>query len=221
MPSSLLSFVLVATKSPSPSEEISQRPQTQVEIAVPKADLRLQFFHALREPHEREPETLDLLVVECPLLHPAKRLPLHELTQELHERQHELRQPPLDLLRVGVDAPRERIPDLLQLPRDRLHVPVRGEQALDAVGGQCQAAAPPKLYGAQGPVHTTVSSGWAAAKPRTGSCAASGHSRSTRYDASKPPRSVRTEARDWVSSRSCRPCVIASLSASSASRDFM
>src|SRR3954462_14322814 len=118
MPSSLLSFVLVATKSPSPSEQISQRPKTQVEIAVPKAELRLQFFHALCKPHEREPETIDLLVVECPLLHPAPPLPLHELTQELHERQIGMSQPSLALPRVGVDAPSERIPDLLQLPRD-------------------------------------------------------------------------------------------------------
>ena len=38
-----------------------------------------------------------------------QRLALHQLAQQLDDREHELREPALDVLRVGVDAARERV----------------------------------------------------------------------------------------------------------------
>jgi hypothetical protein len=56
------------------------------------------------------------------LLHPAQRLPLHELAQQLHDRQHELREPALDVLRVGVDAARQDVVESRRLVGEDVEV---------------------------------------------------------------------------------------------------
>src|SRR5436190_6152075 len=88
------------------SEKISERAEIEVEIALLEAELGLQFFHSLGEPHEGQPEPFDLLVVERALLHSPKRLALHQLPQQLDQGQDELRKSLLDLLRVGRDPAR-------------------------------------------------------------------------------------------------------------------
>jgi hypothetical protein len=77
--------------------------------------LALQLLHPLLELHEGLPEPLDLLVRERSGLHPPERLPLHQLPQQLHEGEDQLREALFDTLRVGVDAARQRRGDPLEL----------------------------------------------------------------------------------------------------------
>ena len=107
-----------------------------------------QLVHPLGELHERVAQALDLLIGERPGLHPVKRLPLHQLPQELDERQHELREAALHSLSVDGHAPRQR-------GRHRGHFALGCEHLR-------HAAASAKLAGAHGPVHTRLSSGCSA-----------------------------------------------------------
>src|SRR5690349_6825360 len=109
-------------------EQASERTEVEVEIGVVEPELPLQLLHAVGEEHERLPETLDLVVVERALLHAAERLALHQLPQELDQRQHELGETALDLLRVGVDAPREHVAEPLERSRDAIDVAVRSHE---------------------------------------------------------------------------------------------
>src|SRR3954471_15149672 len=171
LPVGVVAAVATATRSvpqagDAPSQEVSQRAEVEVEIRVLQAELGLELVHSLREAHEGEAETLGLVVVERPPLHPPKRLALHQLAQQLDQRQHELREPLLDLLRVGFDTARRRGAAAAEIECccDRLrHCPP-----------------PPKLYGAQGPVHVTDRCGCSSAKARTASAAAATCSRATR-----------------------------------------
>src|SRR5262249_9382879 len=90
-------------------EEVPQRTEVEVEVLRLEAELGSELLHALVELHEGLAEPLDLLVGERAAVDAPQCLTLHELTQELDDRQHELREPALDALRVGVDAPRERV----------------------------------------------------------------------------------------------------------------
>src|SRR5690349_24753927 len=131
MPCRLPSIVVSTGQIPAsallnhPLEQRPERAEVEVEVLVREPELRLQLLHPLREPHEREPETLDLLVVECALLHPPQRLPLHQLPQELDERQHELGEAALDALRIGVHSPWERIRAVGELAREPVDVAAR------------------------------------------------------------------------------------------------
>src|SRR5215213_10060812 len=78
-------------------EKVAERPEIQVEVAVLELELPFQLLHAL----------LELLVGERALLHAPQRLPLHQLTQQLDEGEHELGEAAFDVLGVGVDAARE------------------------------------------------------------------------------------------------------------------
>src|SRR5437762_2386590 len=98
MPSALLfSFVAYAGTFPGRPlslllKQVPQRPEVQVELGVLESERRLQLLHALLEPHERLAEPLDLVLRERALLHPPDSLTLHQLTQELDQRQNQLRQ---------------------------------------------------------------------------------------------------------------------------------
>src|SRR5947199_2732961 len=78
------------------SEQVSERLEVQVQVAVLETELALQLLHPLLELHERLAEPFDLLVRQRPLVHPAQRLPLHQLAEQLDQRQHELSQALLD-----------------------------------------------------------------------------------------------------------------------------
>jgi beta-phosphoglucomutase-like phosphatase (HAD superfamily) len=45
-------------------QQVSQRPEVQVQVVLRQAELARQLLHALLEEHERLPEALDLLGVE-------------------------------------------------------------------------------------------------------------------------------------------------------------
>jgi len=79
-----------------------------------------------------------------------------------------------DRFRIGADSPREGIPELLEPARDLVDVALCSQQ----LAGRHDASA--KLYGAHGPVQTTVRSGCAAVKAATASSNAGRSSTGTR-----------------------------------------
>src|SRR5947207_2167314 len=85
-------------------EQVSERPEVDVQVTVLQLEMLLELLHTLIEPHEGLPHALDLLVGQRVQLHTPQRLPLHQLAQQLDQRQHELREAALDLVRIGVDA---------------------------------------------------------------------------------------------------------------------
>ena len=78
------------------------------------------------------------------------------------------------LLRVGIDTPREGVADLLEGTRDARDIAVR-RQELRLERFADGHASPAKLYAAQGPVQTTVTSGCAETKPAS-ACSKAGRS---------------------------------------------
>ena len=108
---------------------------------------------------------------------------LHQLAEELDEREHELREAALDLLGVGVDAARKGVLDVLEPARDPVQVAGRGEELVDRVLRRAHAVSSPlvpKEYGGHGPVQTSVSSGEAGSTRLTASRNASTSATGTR-----------------------------------------
>src|SRR5690349_4651862 len=109
-------------------QQITERTEVEIEVALFQSEVLRQLAHAAVELHEGLPQALDLLVAEVAGVHTAQRLSLHQLAQELDQREHELRETLLDLLRVGLDAARERLWKVLELAGDAAEVAVRIEQ---------------------------------------------------------------------------------------------
>src|ERR1051325_10875679 len=119
-------------------------------MAVFELEMRLQLLHPRLEFRERVAEPLDLFVGQRSGLHAAQRLALHQLAEELDQRQDELRETLLDALGVGVDATRKRLLDVLELAGDSAKVAARREELVDRVDAHASSA--PNEYGGQGPV---------------------------------------------------------------------
>src|SRR5919109_3008488 len=164
-------------------KEVAERPEVQVQISVLEPEMRLQLLHAPVEPHERFAEPVDLVLAQVPLLHPGQRLSLHELAQELDQREHELREAALDLLGIGVHAPREGAARLTDVARDAVQVAVACQELVERVRRSAHSRSPfceTKLYGGHGPVQTKASS------PREdSSCPSSARKDSTRLSGTR------------------------------------
>src|SRR5215210_1624246 len=126
------------------SQERAERAQVEVQIAVLEPELDLELLHPLCELHERLTQALDLLVGERPSLHPPERLALHQLPQQLDERQDELREAALDPLRIGLDPPRQGVLHAVELGDEPVQIALRCEDAIGLVAAR-QDAAPPAL----------------------------------------------------------------------------
>ena len=61
-------------------------------------------MHLLLEPHERKSHSLYLFLAQRASFHAPHGLALEQLTQKLDEREHELREPLLDLIRIHIHA---------------------------------------------------------------------------------------------------------------------
>src|SRR3954454_13088279 len=126
------------------SQQITERPEIEIEVLLLEPEVLGELVHALLELHERLAETLDLLVVEVPDFHAAERLALHQLPQKLDQREHELCKPTLDVLRVRHDPSRQRAARAFEIARKRRQVAAREQQPVDAVAH----AATPSCSGA-------------------------------------------------------------------------
>src|SRR3954471_13943402 len=131
------------------SDQVSQRPEVEVEIVVLEAELGLQFLHPVSQQHERLAEPLDLVVGERPALDPTESLALHQLAKQVDQRQHEPCEALLELLRFGVHSPGEGGVEAIELVTEQAQVAVDGVHE--------PALLPAKLYGGQGPVHVNDS----------------------------------------------------------------
>src|SRR5215211_5123829 len=87
--------------------------QVDVEVLGGKPIPALQVLHRLFQMHQPEPEALDLLFGEVPLVKPAQRLGFHELANQFDYRQDQLEKVPLDGLRIGLE-PLRKTPGLLR-----------------------------------------------------------------------------------------------------------
>src|SRR5579884_3081165 len=205
---SLFSPEVVAASFPRPSllmrllQKAPERAEIEVEVLVAKTERLLQLVHPLAQPHEGQSEPLDLLVAERPGVHAPQRLALHQLAEQLDQRQHELREPLLHLLRVRGHAPRRPVGSRIQAAGDRLDIAARDEQAVERLVPLGHAGSSTKLNGGQGPVKTTVSPSWASANACTTRRASSSRRRGTRYaapssspGAAVPPRKDTARAR--------------------------
>src|SRR3954467_15266362 len=91
------------------SEQVAERPEVQVQVLRVKAELCAQLLHPLVQLHERPPQAFLLIRRKRSAVDAAQRLALHELAQQLDDREYELREPALELLGVGVHTPRQRV----------------------------------------------------------------------------------------------------------------
>src|SRR3954451_7441043 len=147
-------------------QQIAQRAEIEVQIALFQPKMLGQLPHAALQLEEGVAEALDLLVAERAVVHPAQRLPLHELPEQLDEREHELGETLLDLLGIGVHSPGKGLRQVVERAGDPAQVPFGLEQLPDQVrlGAQVDASVPANEYAAHGPVHTTDTSGDASAR---------------------------------------------------------
>src|SRR6188474_2096282 len=109
-------------------QQVAERTEMQVEVAFLELEMLGQLAHTAIEEHERLAQPLDLVVRQRPGLHPPQRLALHQLAQQLDQRQDELGEAFLDLLRIGVDSARKRLRQVVELAGDAAQVAVGLEQ---------------------------------------------------------------------------------------------
>src|SRR5690348_16524793 len=88
---------------PGSLQQISKRAKVEVQVLSLEPEGLFELFHAVGESHERLSQTLDLFRREGPAFDAMKGLALHQLTQKLDDRQHEVRQALLELLRICRD----------------------------------------------------------------------------------------------------------------------
>src|SRR4051794_38294329 len=78
----------ISLSSPS-LQEPSERPQVEVQVLLLQAERLPELLHPLLEQHERLAEALDLVRGQRAALDAPKGLTLHELSQQLDQRQYE------------------------------------------------------------------------------------------------------------------------------------
>src|SRR6478672_3097733 len=79
----------------------------EVDVEIVDLEMFLQHAHLLLETHQGGAELLDLHAVEASPLDPAQGLFLHQLAQQLDDREDQLDEPLLDPRRIEVDPLRE------------------------------------------------------------------------------------------------------------------
>src|SRR2546423_12792321 len=83
------------------SHELAERAEIDVEILIFQTEDLFQFFHAPFQKHEGLAEALDLVIGKRSVFHPPHGLPLHQLSEQIDQRQNELSEPALDVFRIG------------------------------------------------------------------------------------------------------------------------
>src|SRR5262249_17139293 len=141
------------------SDEAAERTEVEIEIFGSRADPPADVADRLLESHECLAHVLGLRGGERTGIHAADRLTLHQLTQELDQRENEPRDRALHVLRIGVPARRRQIADApLQLGAQRFQLADAQRRLEAALSGLAQpSASGANAYGDQGPVATTRS----------------------------------------------------------------
>src|SRR3954454_5295632 len=103
-------------------QQSTQRPEVQIQVLGGEPELLTKLIHPLVQLHERAAEPLDLLLAQIPAVDPAQRLSLHDLPEQLDDRQDELRQAALDVLGIGIHAPRQRVVEPRRVPCKQVEI---------------------------------------------------------------------------------------------------
>src|SRR5439155_5473968 len=86
------------------SDEAAERAEVEIEIFRGEAEARPDVADRVFQLHQRAAHGLRLFRRQRVGLHPTDGLAFHELAQKFHEREHEARDRPLHVLRIGVPA---------------------------------------------------------------------------------------------------------------------
>src|SRR5690349_11005488 len=87
---------------PSFLDQLSKWAEVEVQVLGLELEVLAELLHLLLEQHEGLSQPLDLIRGESAALDSPQRLALHQLADQLHQRQHELREPLLEALGIGV-----------------------------------------------------------------------------------------------------------------------
>src|SRR3954462_14687028 len=104
------------------SEQPAQRSEIEIQILFGESELVSQLGHPAVELHERPAEALLLLVAQPTGIDSPEGLALHDLPQELHDREDELGQPSFEGLGIRIHAPAQHVVDAWQLAREGIEV---------------------------------------------------------------------------------------------------
>src|SRR6185295_792704 len=135
------------------SGQAAEWPQIEIQLPGVESEAARELGDRLLQLHQSQAERLDLRGAERAGIHPSQRLTLEELPQKLGQRQHQLADRPLHILRIRIPPPRaagRRQPGELRPERRQL---LRAERA-DAAVVQAPGSGT-NAYGVQGPLETT------------------------------------------------------------------
>src|SRR3977135_2287111 len=99
--------------------EVPEGTEVEVQILVFQPEGELELVHALGEREKRLPQSLHLLGAQPAALDPAERLTLHQLAEQLDDREDELRETLVEVLRVGADPPAKAAFDPLEFAAEQ------------------------------------------------------------------------------------------------------
>src|SRR3954452_16712858 len=170
-------------------EQFSEWAEVDVQVLLLELEVIAQLFHLLLEQHEGLAEPLDLVGRERAPVDSPQRLALHQLADQLDEREHQLGQPFLEAFAVRVDAPAARRSESIEFLPEQVQVPASRQEPVLQIstpravlrGGHDLDPAGVKLYGGHGPVQTIVASSTTSSSFWTAARNASTSPRSTRY----------------------------------------
>src|SRR5437763_12660422 len=89
--------------------QFSDGTEVEIEILSRQAEPRTDVADGLFELHECDAYRFDFLLGQRLLLHPANRLTLHQLAQELNDGEHELRHGSLHIVGLRIPAHRRSV----------------------------------------------------------------------------------------------------------------
>src|SRR6186713_1605046 len=105
----------------SSSLEAAQGTQVEIQVVGRQLELRRKTGDRFLQPHQRETQRLRLFGAQGARLHPTDRLLFEQLSEKLHQGQHQLRDRALHVFRIRVPACRSELTDpLFELLTQRL-----------------------------------------------------------------------------------------------------
>src|SRR3954447_1659781 len=86
-------------------EQFSEWAEVDVQVLLLELEVLAELFHLLLEQHEGLTQPLDLVSRERASFDSPERLALHQLADQLNQREHQLGEPLFEALAVRVDPP--------------------------------------------------------------------------------------------------------------------
>jgi hypothetical protein len=87
---------------------MTERAEIQVQIFRVETELIAEIADRFFQPHQGQPDRLGLVGAQRPGLHPSNRLPLENLPDELHQREHQFADGTAHVVRIRIPARRRR-----------------------------------------------------------------------------------------------------------------